>query len=82
MNAEETKRLGLDRPITRRDFGKLMMVGAVAVLVPGCSVITPDQKTSPDPTSPSGNLYIGGNTEDARSAIAGILAEEQKILAK
>ena len=67
LSAVETRRLGLDRPITRRDFGMLMMVGAAALLVPGCSVLTPDQKPSPDPTSPSGNVYIGGNTEDARS---------------
>jgi len=66
ISAEEKKRLGLDRPITRRDFGKLMMVGAGALMAPGCSALTSDSNTSPGLTSSSGNLYPGGNTEDAR----------------
>jgi len=56
LNAEEKKRLGLDRPITRRDFGKLMMVGAASLLIPGCTGLT----------SQSGTLTIGGNTDDSR----------------
>ena len=71
LSAEETKRLGLDRPITRRDFIKVITVGAASLMVPGCSGLTPDptfdQNSRPNPTSPSGNVYSGGNTEDARS---------------
>jgi len=71
LNAEEKKRLGLDRPITRRDFIKVITVGAASLMVPGCSGLTPDPtfyfNSPPNPTSPSGNVYFGGNTEDARS---------------
>lgn len=66
ISAEEKKRLGLDRSITRRDFGKLMMVGAASLLVPGCSALDSDSKSPPGMKSLSGNLYSGGNTEDAR----------------
>ncbi len=66
ISAEEKKRLGLDRPISRRDFGRLLMVGAASLMVPGCSALTSDPKSSPGLTPPSGNLYSGGNTEDAR----------------
>lgn len=62
----ERKRLGLDRPITRRDFGKLMMVGAASLMVPGCSALSSDPYAAPGPVSLYGNMYSGGNTEDAR----------------
>ncbi len=68
MNAEEKKRLGLDRPITRRDFIKFMMVGAGALMVPGCAGSTIAPNTPPTPTSPlSVNSYFGGNSEDTVS---------------
>jgi hypothetical protein len=40
-------------------------------MVPGCSGLTPDPtfdlNSPPNPTSPSGNVYFGGNTEDTIS---------------
>ncbi len=69
LSAEERKRLGLDRSITRRDFIKLMMVGAGSLMIPGCAAPTPAPDTPPTPTSPpSGTSYFGGNTKNTYSA--------------
>jgi spermidine dehydrogenase len=67
LSTEGRKRLGLNRPITRRDFIKGMVVGAGCLMVPGCSVSTSGSDAPPDSTSQSGNLYFGGNTDPARS---------------
>lgn len=67
ISAEEKKRLGLYRSISRRDFIKGMLVGAVSLMLPGCSVSTSDSDALPDSASPPGNLYFGGNTDAARS---------------
>ena len=66
LNAEEKKHLGLDRPITRRDFMKVMAFVASSLMVTGCSALTSDNNTPPGSKSPSANSYFGGNTEDAR----------------
>ena len=46
---------------------KVMTVGAASLMVPGCSALTSGTITPLETTPPSGNLYFGGNTEDARS---------------
>jgi len=63
LSAGEKKRLGLDRPITRRDFGKLMMVGAAALMLPGCSGLTSDPLHSPSVKLSPDNAYFGGNVK-------------------
>jgi len=67
LSAEEKKRLGLDRPITRRDFMKAMAIGTASLMVPGCSGLTFDTNSPPDSKLQSRNMYFGGNTENARS---------------
>jgi len=66
ISLEEKIRLGLYRPITRRDFINGMLVGAVSLMLPGCSGLTfnPDKVTGSEPLS--GDLYSGGNTDPAR----------------
>jgi hypothetical protein len=73
LSAEERKRLGLDRPITRRDSIKVMMVGAGSLMITGCSGLSsdfdPDPDTPPTPISPpSVHSFFGGDTEDSFSA--------------
>ncbi|MCP4541287.1 MAG: NAD(P)-binding protein, partial [Chloroflexi bacterium] len=69
LSTRERKRLGLDRPITRRDFIKGMMVGAGCLVLPGCSGSTFDPDTPPTRTSPpSVHSYFGGDTPDTISA--------------
>jgi len=36
LSEKEKQRLGLDRTITRRDFLKVMMVGAGSLMIQGC----------------------------------------------
>jgi len=66
ISVEEKIRLGLYRPISRRDFINGMLVGAVSLMLPGCSGLTPDSNEPPDSASLPGNLYSGGNTDAAR----------------
>lgn len=73
LSAEERKRLGLDRPITRRDSIKVMMVSAGSLMITGCSGLSsdldPDPDTPPTPISPpSVHSFFGGDTEDSFSA--------------
>jgi spermidine dehydrogenase len=68
LSVEERKRLGLDRPITRRDFVKFLMASAGSLVVSGCSGLTSDRDTTSTPTSLSSvHSYFGGNTETAFS---------------
>ena len=73
LSSEERKRLGLDRPITRRDsitrrdFIKLMMVGAGSLMLSRCSGLTSDPDAPPTSASPRyENSFFGGNTDAAR----------------
>ncbi len=66
ISIEEKKRLGLYRPITRRDFINGMLVGAVSLMLPGCSFPTSDPDAMPDLVSQTGKLYSGGNTDPSR----------------
>ncbi|MCP4142478.1 MAG: NAD(P)-binding protein [Chloroflexi bacterium] len=59
LSMAEKKRLGLDRPITRRDFMKLMAVGAGALLLSGCTDSSSSQSLNLSPNS----AYLGGNTK-------------------
>jgi spermidine dehydrogenase len=69
LSAEEKKRLGLDRPIARRDFIKGLMVGAGCLVLPGCSGSTSDPDTPPTPTSPPvPHSFFAGDTEESYSA--------------
>jgi hypothetical protein len=52
LSAEEKKRLGLYRPISRRDFIKGMLVGAVSLMLPGCSPATSDSDALSDSATP------------------------------
>ncbi len=52
ISAEEKKRLGLYRSITRRDFINGMLVGAVSLMLPGCSVSTSDSDALSDSATP------------------------------
>ena len=52
LSVRERKRLGLYRPLTRRDFIKGMTVGAGCLVLPGCSGSTSDPDTPPTLTSP------------------------------
>ncbi|OQY18364.1 MAG: hypothetical protein B6I35_13165 [Anaerolineaceae bacterium 4572_32.2] len=68
LSARERKRLGLDRPITRRDFIKGMMVGAGSLVLSGCSGSTFGSDTPPALTlPPSVHSYFGGDTPDTIS---------------
>jgi spermidine dehydrogenase len=67
LSAEERKRLGLDRPITRRDSIKVMMVGAGSLMIAGCSGLSSDPPFNPiSPTAP--HAFIGGDTADSLAA--------------
>jgi len=67
ISAEEKKRLGLDRPITRRDSIKVMMVGAGSLMIAGCSGLSSDPSFNPiSPTAP--HAFIGGDTADSLAA--------------
>jgi len=69
LSARERKRLGLFRPITRRDFIKGMTVGAGCLVLHGCSGSTSDPDTPPTPTStPSVHSFFAGDTEESYSA--------------
>lgn len=69
LSAKEKQRLGLDRTITRRDFLKVMMVGAGSLMIPGCASMASD--SDPDPVTPpspsSVRSFFGGDTEESFS---------------
>jgi len=68
LSDKERKRLGLDRPITRRDFIKGVMIGAGSLALSGCSGSTLGPGTPPAPTlTPSVHSYFGGDTPDTIS---------------
>lgn len=63
LSDEERKRLGLDRSITRRDFLKIAMVGAGALMMPGCSGVNSDLPFDPViPATP--HTVVGGDSAD------------------
>ncbi|MBL7161694.1 MAG: NAD(P)-binding protein [Anaerolineales bacterium] len=67
LNAAEKKRLGLDRSITRRDFLKVMMVGAGNLMLSGCSGVNSDLPFDPvSATTP--HRLIGGDSADSVAA--------------
>jgi spermidine dehydrogenase len=67
LSAKEKQRLGLDRTITRRDFLKVMMVGAGSLMIPGCTGVSSDPPFNPiSPTAP--HAFIGGDTADSLAA--------------
>jgi len=69
LKTEEKSRLGVDRPITRRDFVKGMMVGAGCLVLSGCSGPTLDPDAPPTLTSrPPVHSFFGGDTGDTISA--------------
>jgi len=68
ISFEEKERLGLYRPISRRDFINGMLVGAVSLMLPGCSFPTSDTEKMPELVSQTGKLYSGGNTDESRFA--------------
>jgi spermidine dehydrogenase len=69
LSARERKRLGLYRPITRRDFIKGMTVGAGCLVLPGCSGSTFYPDKPPTLTSPpSPHSFFAGDTEESYSA--------------
>jgi spermidine dehydrogenase len=67
LSEKEKQRLGLDRTITRRDFLKVMMVGAGSLMIPGCIVVSSDPPFNPiSPAAP--HAFIGGDTADGLAA--------------
>ena len=68
LSDAERKQLGVDRPITRRDFVKFMMAGAGSLILPGCSGWAHDPNTPPTQAPhPTNNSYFAGNSEAAYS---------------
>jgi len=63
LSAAEKKRLGLDRTITRRDFLKVMMVGAGSMMIPGCSGVNSNLPFDPL-ASMTPQTAIGGDSAD------------------
>jgi len=64
LSAKGKQRLGLDRTITRRDFLKVMMVGAGSLMIPGCTGVSSDPPFNPiSATAP--HAFIGGDTADS-----------------
>jgi len=54
LSTKEKQRLGLDRTITRRDFLKVMMVGAGSLMIPGCTGVSSGLPFNPiSPTTPT-----------------------------
>jgi spermidine dehydrogenase len=67
LSTEGRKRLGLDRPITRRDSIKVMMVGTGSLMIAGCSGLSSDPPFNPiSPMAP--HAFIGGDTANSLAA--------------
>jgi spermidine dehydrogenase len=73
LSPEEKKRLGLDRPITRRDFINGMMVGAGVLMVPGCTGMLSEANVktkTPMPPPDTNFFHFKGDGPNSGPAIA------------
>ena len=75
LTADRKKSLGLDRPISRRDFINGMLVGAGVMMVPGCSTMltgTPEQsKVNMPPPDPNFFHFKGDGPNSAPAIVDG-----------
>ncbi len=76
LSAAERQRLGLDRKITRRDFLKGMLVGAGALMLPGCARLGADSENLDALDLPPEKAYFGGNTKWSIEGCHRVRAEE------
>jgi hypothetical protein len=79
-SAAKKKRLGLDRPITRRDFLKGMLVGAGALMLLGCAGLGSDSENLDSLNLPPEKAYFDGNTKWSIKNCHRVRAEEPFFL--